>query len=247
MENNFLFGKPLTVKEWLNSEEVKKLQSISPREFVEVWFNRMPIRPTYQKSDLIYTPVDGILTHIGLFDKDKDIFNIKGIEYNLEDIVGFELTEKKYYVAGIFLTAFSVHLARFPISGIIKEIIDLPPILTGNQSMIPAEYNLINKKKIVSEDYKFVYYNQRKVYVLYEPVNKMYVYYVSISDREVNSLLDFCSEKEIVRQGQRMQFITWGSYALLIIPKKKHYKLTPLVEPFHYLYSPIHPIFKVSH
>lgn len=235
----------ISLDEWLNSEEFKKGQSLSAREFVELWFNRMPIRATYINPKWIYAPFDGIVTHIGLYDPDKDVFDIKGKSYTINEVLDSEI-KCKCYCCGIFLTAFSVHLGRFPVNGIIRKTYELPPITTTNLSMIPAEYDLFSKK-INPENLQFAKKNQCKVIEIFDTKNKMNVIVVSIADREVDSILDFKTEDEIVRQGQRMQFVCWGSYALIIILKnRRHIKLETCVKQFNYVYAGKTVVFKFA-
>ena len=238
--------QPLTLTQWFNTEEYKKGQSLSPKEFVEVWFNRMPIRVAYQKPNWIFAPFDGIITHIGKYKPDKDVFDVKGQGYTINQVLETEM-DCECYACAIFLTAFSVHLGRFPVRGTITALYELPAIVTDNISMIDAEYDLFNKK-INPTNLKFVYKNQRKVLEIYNHENDIDVIIVSIADREVDSILDFKKENDFCIQGERMQFVCWGSYALLVIPlnRNKNLKLKPLVEPFHYVYAGQTVIFEIG-
>ena len=243
MVSNFPFQKT-TLKEWLNSEEVKKGQEISPREFAEVWFNRMPFRPSYVKTDLIYAPTDGVVIHIGKYKPDQDVFDVKGQSYTINQVLDTEM-DCNCYAIGIYLTAFSVHLARFPITGFLTKIEKLPCILTNNDTMVLVEHGVF-KNKIENGQFKFAYRNERKLYEMWEPLNNIDVIFVSIADREVDSLLDFVDEYSPILQGERAQFITWGSYALLVVPERPHFELEFLVQPLDYVFAGSTPVFKVK-
>jgi len=238
------FWEPLTISEWKKTEDFKKLNSVSTREFVEVWFNRMPIRVAYQKPNWIYAPFDGIVTHIGLYDPTEDMFDVKGGKYTINEILDREL-QCKCYVCGIFLTAFSVHLGRFPVTGYLRRIDWLPSLLTANDSMIAAEAGLL-KNKIEADSFKFAYRNETKIYEIYDFLNGLDVVVVSVADKDVDALLDFCREGDVFHQGQRMQFVCWGSYGLLIVPQNKPFELLPKVEAKDYVFAGKTVIFAVK-
>ena len=239
--------KPHTIEQWQNSEDYKKVSSATSREFVELYFNRMPLRTKWQKRDYIFAPFDGIVVHIGKYNPDKDVLNVKGKSYTINQVLDTKM-ECQCYACAIFLTAFSVHLGRCPIKGIVRNIKELDPIVSENLSMIPAEYDLLVDKKPKPENLHFTFRNERKVIEIYDPMNDIDCIICSIADKEVNSLLDFIYEDQPVHIGQRMQFVCWGSYALLVIPlnRNKNLKLKPLVEPFHYVYAGQTVIFEIG-
>ncbi len=244
-KNKNPFWQSITLDEFLNSEEYKKGQELSPSEFYQVWFNRMPYRPCYQKRNWIFAPFDGIITHIGKYKPDEDVFNVKGQSYTINQILDAEM-ECFCYACGIFLTAFSVHLGRNPVTGILRKVEDLPCILTNNMYMDFAELGLLKDKKVYPDRYKFAYQNQRRLYEIYDTRNNIDVIVVAIADRNVDSLLDFKQEGDVVIKGTRFNFVCWGSYGLLVVPiNRKGFELKPLVKDLDYVYGGQTAIFEV--
>jgi len=238
--------KPHTIEQWQQTEDFKKVSKATPREFVELYFNRMPLRTKWQLNKYIFAPFDGIVVHIGKYYPNKDVLNVKGKSYTINEVLDLNM-KCDCYACAIFLTAFSVHLGRCPIKGIVRSIKELDPIATENLSMIPAEYDLLTNKKPNPENLHFTFKNERKVIELYEPMKNFDCIVCSIADREVNSILDFVDEDQPVHQGQRLQFVCWGSYTLLVIPvNRKHIKLNPLVKELDYVYAGQTAIFEFA-
>jgi len=205
----------------------------------------MPTRLLYQKHEWILAPFDGIVTHIGKYDPAKDVFNVKGKSYSINELIEAEISEPCYSI-GIFLTAFSVHLGRSPVTGVIRKVEDLPPLLTANMFMDFAEMGLLVDRQVYPERLDFAKKNQRRLIEIRDTQHNLGVIIVSVADRYVDSLLDFKAEDDVVHKGCRLQFVNWGSYAEMVIPvNRPDLKLKPLVKELDYVFAGKTAVFEV--
>jgi len=240
------FWKPIPLKEWLKGDEYQFGQSLPSYAFMEVFFNRMPIRIAYQKRNWIFAPFDGVVVHAGKYDPNKDVLDVKGRGYTINQVLETEM-ECDCWVVGVFLTAFSVHLVRSPVTGVVKRVESLPPIVTANMYMDLAEMGLLVDKKVYPERFDFAYKNQREIVEIYDPYNKIDVIIVSVADRNVDNILNYRREGDLTRIGQRLQFVTWGSYGLLVIPEnERKLNLNVVVSPMDYVYGGLTCVFEIN-
>jgi Phosphatidylserine decarboxylase. len=159
--------------EWLKSKEFIEVSRKPLKEFVETTFFRNPLRNISLNDFVIKSPADGVLLYQGRYKANEKILEIKGRKYTVKDILMDDTIPKgkSFYVAGIYLTTFSVHVIRAVARSFLLKIEDLPPLLSDNYSMIPFELGLL-KGNVHLSFMQFSFYNQRTVIKTYSPVLK---------------------------------------------------------------------------
>lgn len=226
----------MTLKEWLNSECFTRFKDIPQIEFFEREFMRNPIRKITIDNSICKAPADGVLLYTGLYDAKSSVIEIKGKRYTVRDILMNPKKEGKFYVAGIFLTSYSVHVVRAVASGVIIKIMHLPPLMSNNMSMTLFEQGIFSGKFLPDYlDYNF--YNERTIVKQYVPSWNTYVYYVLVADMEVNCNLLYVKKRESVVQGERLAFVTHGSQVDILIMKKPWLRMKRLIEERMYVFA----------
>ena len=195
-----------------------EFDSVPERQMSEEKFFRDPYRARIMDHKVVYSAADGVLLYIDRISA-SGVIGIKGKYHKLSDIVQEELTEKDYWVAGVFMTYYDPHVNRMPTEGLIN-FRPFPPILTYNQPMLATENELM--KDLVNFNYSgYEIYNARMVNKIYCPVKEVNYYIVQIADDEVNTITPFSvRQNDFFPQNARFSAIRWGSQVDLIIPGK---------------------------
>lgn len=234
----------LTIKEWKKSEDFQRLTQVSQKDFFEKEFMRNPFRSISIDNNIVKSPTDGVLLYIGTYDANNSILEIKGKRYTIKDILFDKSIEGTFYVAGIFLTSFSVHVVRASVSGIITRIMHLPPLTTANISMTLFEIGIFNEM-FVKDALYYNFYNQRTVIEQYVPHWNTYVYYVLIADYEVDHNLLYVKDWDVVRQGERIAYVCFGSQVDILIRKKVWMRSKKLLDEHLYVFAGEDELFRI--
>jgi len=241
VNENYEFLKyetPIPLKEWLLSNEYNKMKNVSPRDFVEKEFQRNPLRQIRRNPKYVKCPADGVLIYQGRYKANEKILDIKGKKYTVRDILMDETIPKdqSFYVAGIYLTSYSVHIVRTPTDGLVSEIDYLPPIISRNFPMVMFENQLL-KGNFVPKFLEYDFYNERTIITLYSTTLRTNIHIVLIADTDVDKNLPFIQENESILQGQRLAYVLWGSQCDIIIEAKPWFRMKKLIPNFYYTYA----------
>lgn len=232
-------------EDWLNSEEVKQLQKIPNKQLIEKEFFRNPLRHIRYDPNLIYSPCDGVILYIGEYNSEDKILEIKGRNYSIQDIFMCNEIKGEFYVVGIFLTFFSVHVVRSPVTGYISNIVDLDPIISSNLSMCLFEAGLFDNK--IDKNYlDYNFYNERSIVTIKNNRLQTNFHIVMIADKDVDRILYFRREEDTIMQGDRLAWVTYGSQCDLLIEKKPWFKLKKNISKGYYVYAGLDPLFTVE-
>lgn len=213
----------ITLKEWLNREDIKKIREKSPSELSQYDFFRDPIRPFYIANDYAYSPADGTISYINVVRLGEKIINIKGQTFTIEDLLQNEIKnieDKRFVVIGIFMCQYDVHINRMPTKGFLR-IKKLPPIRTNNLSMTPFEETVFDKKPDKNR-MEWLFWNERVLAIINSKYGKYYI--VLIADREVDSIYIW-KKKNILTQCERFGEVRFGSEVDIIFPASKVEKI----------------------
>lgn len=83
------------------------------------------VRPLKKNKKFILSPADGILSRLEVV-SDETALQIKGIKYNLSELVNFEIDfSEGWYVSTIYLSPKDYHRFHFPVSGRLKSFCHL--------------------------------------------------------------------------------------------------------------------------
>lgn len=210
--------------DWIKSH-VSKFKGIEVQKIYNELFFREENRPIFYDPDAFYSGADGVIIYQKKVKKNQKILDVKGKKYTVCDILMDEtLEDKNYYVVGVFMTLYDVHINRMPTDGLLSyELLD--SIETYNMPMIFMEKGLFNNDlNYKTQDHNYLFNNERMCNeVLYMKKGIRY-YAVQIADSDVNTITHYTSDNpDNFSQGERFSFIRWGSQFDIIIPEHPKY------------------------
>lgn len=208
------------LEDWIKTH-VFEYDKLPPKEISYNRFFREECRPVHINSDTFYSPADGIILYQKLVRPNDKILEVKGIDYNLCNILmDDELPDIEYYVIGVFMTLYSIHSNRIPFSGYLKYE-HLPPIKSLNLPMIFMEKDIFtNKINFKDRDYSYLFNNARCVNTIFSPKLNLSYQVVQIADVDVDVITPFSQKQNVWKNsGERFSFIRFGSQCELIVPK----------------------------
>lgn len=217
-----------------------EFDSVPERQMSEEKFFRDPYRIRIMNPNVVYSAADGVLLYIDKISA-SGVIGIKGRFHRLSDIVEESLTEKDYWVAGVFMTYYDPHVNRMPTNGLVN-FRPFPPILTYNQPMLATENDLL--KNVINFNYSgYEIYNARMVNRIYCPIKDVSYFIVQIADDEVNTITPFSiKQNDYFPQNARFSAIRWGSQVDLIIPGSK---VKPLLKAGVHVEAGVDALFEV--
>ena len=235
-----------TVKEWLNSSEVRKLKRTPVTKIVTEKFFRDPLRPIHFDPSVFYAPADGVVLYAhNIVEPTDNIIEIKGRNFTLRDLLDDPKYDEPSLVIGIFMTFYSVHINRIPTNGYLVEEHFTPFIYTHGISMYQLEQDIFGKKAFDNSTLEYLFCNERKIITVYSPIIKDNYYLIQVADKDVNVIVNW-GDGDYLTQGDRFGQIRWGSQVDLILPLTKDgCEFKTLVKPFDYVHAGIDAIVKI--
>lgn len=192
-------------------------------------FLRDPFRAMYMDKHHFFSPADGIILYQRILKPTEKLVEVKGVHYDLQDMMEDLTFDKTCLVIGIFMTYADVHYNRAPYGGYMKYKL-LSPTATYNRPMIFVEKNLFKNKLFdLYQNMDYIKTNARMLNTFYNPKLDYTFYLTQIADDEVNVITHFTTEQNNwFNQSERFSLIRWGSQVELILPIDKRYKFTPI-------------------
>ncbi|MEM2260858.1 MAG: phosphatidylserine decarboxylase [Ignisphaera sp.] len=218
-----------TLKEWLESPEVKRIKEIPISEYCEKEFLRDPFRPIFYRPNILYSPADGIILYAKEVNPTTDIIDIKGKGLTVRDILCKEDYNERSIVIGIMMTAYDVHHNRMPTSGII-EFVRKDSLRMDNLSMVKVEQAIFQGKEPSTQDMDYIFYNERQICKVYCPHIRQEYYIVQIADLEVDAVSNLYFTGSYLLQGTKFSTVLFGSQVDLVVPIKKYNEYRNLVK-----------------
>ena len=219
----------LPLKEWLKTTEVLRYQKMSEEEAFHHYFFRNPLRTMWANRGLFAAPADGIITSQARLAPDEDLFDVKGADCSINDILCRKL-DTPCLVTAIFMTAADVHANRAPTDVILTRH-PVPPLRTSNVPMIWAEHDLLDKGLIRAGTYGFMRNNKRVVNECWCGSLKYKYWLAQIADSDVNCIIPLKDEKTAYyNQNEVFGKIEWGSMCVLVLPLDKRFKFRSLCQ-----------------
>lgn len=209
------------------------------------YFFRDPQRPQKINSNYFYSPADGIVLYSKVVNAKEKILDVKGINYNLQNLLHDEEFDEKCLVIGIFMSFYDVHINRMPIAGILSYE-DFAPLKSYNYPMLFTEKEVM-AKKLQYNKMEYAVNNERRVNYIYSPQLDYWYYLVQIADDDINVIMHFNHEQEEhYSQNERFSFIRWGSQVELILPLDKRFDFCPLTKPKYHVEAGIDKIIEIK-
>lgn len=184
-----------------------------------VWFFRNPER-TVPVGENIVSPADGTVVYVKSVEPGESVISIKkGLSASIKDILREDVDAPKHLI-GIFMSPFSVHYNRAPLSGRV-EAITHHPANGHNLNMGPMHLRTVLKKEPLYENSVHIVQNERTVTRIRGPFQgrDLCAYIVQIGGLSVNGIDSYFHVGESVDKGQIFGMIRIGSQVDLVIPQ----------------------------
>jgi phosphatidylserine decarboxylase len=183
-----------------------------------IWFFRNPDRLP-PPGESIVSPADGTVVYVKQVAPQEEVITIKkGLAATLTDLVQEDLASLKLLI-GIFMSPFSVHYNRTPLSGRIN-FIRHHPAKVKNYCMAPMHWRTILRWPPFYENSRHIVYNERtvtKVAGRFKGETLPY-YIVQIAGKSVNGIDSYLSPGQQVIKGEVFGMIRIGSQVDLVVP-----------------------------
>ena len=184
-----------------------------------VWFFRNPPRVA-PPGDNVVSPADGTVVYVKTVDPGQEVIVIKqGVAARIEDIMHRDADSRRI-VIGIFMSPFSVHYNRAPISGTVEGIVHYPA-KGANLHMGPMHFRTLFNRPPFYENSLHIIENERTVTRIRGELKGRNVscYVVQIAGRSVNGIDSYIQEGGGVCKGEVFGMIRIGSQVDLILPE----------------------------
>ena len=164
-------------------------------------FYRDPERYNNANVNDILSPADGFVVYIKRVERKETPFSVKGKTISkLKELTKVNILNNPYWLMGIVMTLFDVHVVRAPTFGNIV-------------------FNKYFKGKFISlKDGESDIENERNTTVIENDFGQIGI--IQIASKSVRGIESYVKVKHYVKMGQRIGKIKFGSQVDLIIPKK---------------------------
>jgi phosphatidylserine decarboxylase len=163
------------------------------------FFYRDPERQVPQDSGVVVSPADGTIVYIRQLDAGEALRSEKnGAAITVDEFRETELSRQTLWQIGISMVFTDVHVNRSPIGGVITLL-----------AHRPGEFLSLRRKEAVN-------LNERQTMVI--SGKGVQVGLVQIASRLVRQIVAYVKKGEIVKLGQRVGVIRFGSQVDLFIP-----------------------------
>ena len=209
----------LPLKEWLASDEVKKLKNMTGEQRYSREFFRDPFRPLFIQPDRFLAAADGVIlyTHPRVR-PDEPVVVIKGRKLTTKDILDDKDFDKECLVIGTYMTEYDVHVNRVPTAGYLTEEHRTPYLFTHNFSMMLEQDSILEGRGSYQPDMAYLFPNERCIVSVYCPSLKLTYYLIQVAERDVDEISNWGLEHQ--HQGERYGMVRFGSQVDIVVPLK---------------------------
>lgn len=182
------------------------------------WFFRDPERIIPEGRNIV-SPADGTVVYVKRVKKGKTPISVKkGRRIQLDELTKTKLSGSNYYLIGIFMNPFDVHVNRTPISGVVKDVhyysgSNLPM----NNFALKLYAGIISLK-----DAGHIIENERNTILIEGHIP---VAVVQIADHYIRKIDCFVRRGWSVVKGDRIGMIRMGSQVDLVFPLRKNIRV----------------------
>lgn len=191
---------------------------------VILWsFYRDPNRNFDGKENIILSPADGRIIYIRKVEKGNIPVSIKGRkDIHLKEISKTDFINENCWLIGINMSILDVHVNRAPIDG---EII-----------LVQHQTGKLLSLKLPEADTQ----NERNIIIIKK--NNFLICVVQIASRSVRRIKSFIKEGQVVKRGEKIGKIVFGSQVDIIVPMGTEL----LIRDGCHVYAGLTPIAKIS-
>jgi phosphatidylserine decarboxylase len=163
-------------------------------------FYRDPERSVPLVENVILSPADGIIQYIQEINKDEIIFSSKKKQrFELKELTKTDLFKNGAYLIGIEMRLLDIHVNRSPVSGKI--------IFQKN-----TRGKFLSLRKFES-----IFENERLTTII--EAKHFNIAVIQIASRMIRRIVSYHRAGDVIKMGQRIGMIKFGSQVDLIIPK----------------------------
>lgn len=207
----------LPLKEWLQTDEVKKLKNMTGGKRYSREFFRDPFRSLFIRPEMMLAPADGIILYAHERVKpDEAIVVVKGRKLTTRELLDDKEFKQDCLVIGTYMTEYDVHVNRGPTAGYLTEFHRTPYLFTHNFSMILEQDSLLEGRGAEQPDMGYLFPNERCIVHFYAPKIRCSYYTVQIAERDVDEIANWGYNSQM--QGERFGMVRFGSQVDLVIP-----------------------------
>lgn len=211
----------LPLKEWLQTDEVKKQKNATGGDRYSRWFFRDPMRAVHIRPECFLAAADGVILYAHPRVKcDEAIVVVKGRKLTPQDLLDDKSYKDDSLVIGTFMTEYDVHVNRCPTAGYLTEVHKTPYLFTHNFSMMLEQDSILEGRGLDAPDTGYLFPNERCIIRTYAPKVRCSYYTVQIAERDVDEIANWGVEHQ--QQGERYGMVRFGSQVDLVIPLKKN-------------------------
>lgn len=238
----------LKLEDWIKTS-VAKMDNLAPQSIFYKAFFRDSCRPSFINPRNFYSPADGLIIYQKIVKPYDTMVDIKGQPYTLSDaMMDDDLDEdQEYFVIGIFMTLYDVHVNRMPYSGYLSYK-ELPSIESNNLPMIFMEKDVFKGQvDFDNRDYTYMFNNSRMVNTVYSPKLDLRYHMIQIADDDVNVIMPFSTrQKNFYQQNNRFSFVRWGSEVVLAVEKHKELEMDFVHKPLMHVTAGVDKLIRIT-
>jgi len=183
-------------------------------------------RPIDDDADAIVSPVDGTVSSAGAI-RDASIFQAKGIEYSLGDLLATDIEEAEHYINGsfatIYLAPYNYHRVHAPLDGELVAARYVPgDLFSVNEATVSRINGLFRRNERLIMHFRTRF--GPAVLILVGALNVGSIstpWTGEIRPRKagVVDVLDLTANPTSVRKGDLLGWFNMGSTVVLLLPK----------------------------
>ncbi len=199
------------------------------------YFLRNPPRTVPEGEDKIMAAADGFVTYVKPVQQGEVPIAVKSRRViPLVELVGLEHEVKQSgYLIGTYMTEYSVHRNRVPISGKIV-LCQHRAADRLNRSMARMTANLLFRRQPYDEDCEYLVRNERLTIGIRHASGRL-VTVTQIADVWINRIVAWVKVGDVVQRGQQYGMIRFGSQCDVFLPDEM--VETILIKPGQYVFA----------
>ena len=183
-------------------------------------------RPVDDDADAIVSPVDGTVSFAGAI-RDDSIFQAKGIDYSLGDLLATDIAEADHYVDGsfatIYLAPYNYHRVHAPVAGELVAARYVPgDLFSVNEATVSRLDGLFRRNERLIMHFRTEYGPAALIFVGALNVGSISTPWTGeIRPRKngVVDVLDLDTYPTAVEKGDLLGWFNMGSTVILLFPK----------------------------
>ncbi len=201
--------------------------------FWRCWFFMRNPKRYPPSGDGLLSPADGYVVYVKRVEAGNVPITIKNRQHiPLHELSAYPpLLQSSGYLTGIFMTAFSVHHNRVPLSG--KVVYKHRTTPRSNQSTARLMTNILLNRKPYEKNCEHLIENERVTLGIQTSAGHYSL--TQVADKWISHIINYPEVGDILTKGALFGMIRFGSQVDIFIPDQLGY--TPVLKPGDYVYA----------